>query len=454
MTSNSDFRNTRRAGVLLHPTSLPSGKFDKDIFRWLDFMAESGLRVWQMLPLGVPQQNRSPYQCLSSFAVNPLLLPNHYLTEPDFSDPDFINWHQTQSDWIDDYSLFQIIKQQQNQVAWFDWPDEYRFRQKDSLEKLHQEYHETIQHIQWEQYKLYQFWQEVKQYAAERQILLFGDLPIFVAADSADVWSNPECFLLEDNGKPRFVTGVPPDYFSATGQRWGDPHYNWDYLSEHGFDWWIKRIQHHLEWFDLLRIDHFRGLESAWMIYASCDTAIDGHWEKVPGDQFLEKLHETIHDLPLIAEDLGIITDEVRELKKKYGLPGMSVLQFSFDQMPDNPHKPENINTDCVAYTGTHDNDTTQGWFNSLSESEQNNVLQMLGITETDKVVNTLIKQAMDSRACMAIIPLQDFLGLDSTARMNTPGIAENNWLWQFSWKDIDADLIQSIQQTVKDSKR
>ncbi len=451
---NAGSTPTHRAGVLLHPTSLPSGKLDDDAFRWLDCMAEAGLSVWQMLPLGVPQEHKSPYQCLSSFAINPLLLSDHYLEEVDASDPHFINWCRVQSHWLDDYSLFIILKKKYDQTAWFDWPEEFRFRDKNSLNKIRQKQKEDVLAIQWQQYQLYQFWQKIRHYAQEREISLFGDLPIFVATDSADVWANQEYFLLDHNGKPKFVTGVPPDYFSATGQRWGNPHYNWDYLKAHDFDWWIKRIEYQFEWFDFLRIDHFRGLEAVWMIDANSDTAVDGHWEKVPGDAFLAKLLHNNSNPGLIAEDLGIITDEVRSLRKKYNLPGMSVLQFGFDHMPDNPHKPENITPDHVAYTGTHDNDTTQGWFGSLQANEQQNVMQMLGINHPAEVVDTMIQNAMNSKACMAIIPLQDFLKLGSEARMNTPGIAENNWHWQFSWDDIDTTLLHSIRKAVVNGNR
>ena len=451
---NPGLTQARRAGVLLHPTSLPSGKLDEDAFRWLDVMAEAGLSVWQMLPLGVPQEHNSPYQCLSSFAINPLLLADHFLDEVDALDQHFNDWNQLQSHWLDDYSLFVLLKKKHNQAAWFDWPEEYRFRDKDSLDRIKEEHKKDILAIQWQQYQLSQFWQEIRHYAHVRGITLFGDLPIFVAIDSADVWSNRECFLLDSNGKPQFVTGVPPDYFSATGQRWGNPHYNWDYLKEHDFDWWIKRIEYQFEWFDFLRIDHFRGLEAVWMISANSDTAVDGHWEKVPGDAFLARLLHNKENQGLIAEDLGIITDEVRSLRKKYNLPGMSVLQFGFDQMPDNPHKPENITSDHVAYTGTHDNDTTQGWFDSLQAEEQQNVMQVLGIDQPSEVVDRMIQNAINSPACMAIIPLQDFLKLGSEARMNTPGIAENNWHWQFSWNDIDTKLLHSIREAVINGKR
>ena len=306
-------------------------------------------------------------------------------------------------------------------------------------------------------------------------ILLFGDMPIFVAHDSADVWAHPELFLLDTDGNMKAVTGVPPDYFSETGQRWGNPHYDWDAMRKDDFAWWKSRIHHHLELFDLVRIDHFRGLEAAWVINASCETAVDGHWQKIPGDELLASIKSSIgnHDdwLPFVAEDLGVITPEVTALRKKYHLPGMSILQFGFDAFEDNPHKPQNITEDTVVYTGTHDNDTTKGWFNSLDDDVKNHVLKTLNLpivnasevedsdvdnpqthssTEdrtscwydnvdvADFVVERLVDNAMHSRANICMIPVQDCLHLDSSARMNIPGTTTGNWQWQFQWEQIE----------------
>jgi len=446
--------HTRLAGVLLHPTSLPSGKLDKDAFRWINFMAEAGLCVWQVLPLGVPQQNRSPYQCYSAFAMNQDLLDKAEYQYSNVGQSSFKQWCEKEQHWLDDYALFMVLKQEFEQHAWYDWPDKYKNRHKEALEGFQQTQQEAIDTIRWQQFCLYQRWYELRQHAKENGILLFGDMPIFIAHDSADVWVHRQSFRLDDDGSPSVVAGVPPDYFSETGQRWGNPHYNWQSMQKDGFDWWLKRLHNHLELFDLVRIDHFRGLEAVWVIPSSCETAIDGTWEKVAGDKLLQRLHEEMGDIPIVAEDLGIITDEVNALRKKYHLPGMSVLQFAFDQFSDNPHKPENITYDRIVYTGTHDNDTTTGWFNSLDQSTQQFVMEKLNIHEPDTVCDAVIDSALKSEGRLAIIPLQDLLHLDSQARINIPGISENNWTWQFHWQDIPENLAVETRRRLKESSR
>jgi len=280
-------------------------------------------------------------------------------------------------------------------------------------------------------------------------------MPIFVAYDSADVWANQSLFRLNDQGQPTVVAGVPPDYFSETGQRWGNPHYDWNAMQADGFAWWLQRLQHHLDWFDMVRIDHFRGLEAVWIINADCETAIDGYWEKTPGDALLQQLQDQMGtNLPLVAEDLGIITPEVTALRDKYQLPGMAVLQFSFDHFDDNPHKPKNMPANCIAYTGTHDNDTTQGWLNSLSEGERHHVMHQLQIGDESQALNAMIDTIMHCNANLAIFPLQDLLGLGSEARMNTPGVAENNWQWQLTVHQLTDSLAHSLQQRITDAGR
>ncbi|MCW8887517.1 MAG: 4-alpha-glucanotransferase [Gammaproteobacteria bacterium] len=285
-------------------------------------------------------------------------------------------------------------------------------------------------------------WQEIRDYCQQRNIQIFGDLPIFVAHDSADVWAHQDLFLLDHDGQPTVVAGVPPDYFAETGQRWGNPHYNWEAMERDNFKWWIERFHYNLDWFDLLRVDHFRGLEAVWMIDAQCETAVDGYWQKVPGEKLLDALQQEMQEkgrtLPLVAEDLGIITDEVRALKRKYHLPGMSVLQFGFDEFDDNPHKPKNVDSETVVYTGTHDNDTTLGWFNSLTPETQQYVLNNLGLESGERIVEKMIEMILLTDATLAIVPFQDFLRLGSEARMNTPGTTENNWLWQLTWEQVD----------------
>ncbi|WP_457676461.1 4-alpha-glucanotransferase [Thiolapillus sp.] len=442
----------RRAGVLLHPTSLPSGTLD-DADAWLDFMTASGLSVWQMLPLGVPQADLSPYQCLSAFAVNPALLPD--LPPLDREDPGFADFREQESHWLDDYALFLCIKKAQDQRAWYDWPEVYRWRDAQALADFRRHHGEELQAVCWEQYQLHRRWQALRRQAGERNIRLFGDMPIFVAHDSADVWACPRRFLLDEEGQPAWVAGVPPDYFSATGQRWGNPHYDWDYHREEGFKWWLARLNHHFRWFDLVRIDHFRGLQAVWMIPAGDKTAENGHWQEVPGDELLAALARGIHPLPLVAEDLGIITPEVKALKEKYRLPGMAVLQFAFDHFEDNPHKPVNINPDCVAYTGTHDNDTTLGWYRSLDKQTRQLVHRMLSLEPGDDIVDAMLHTLFHTRASLAIAPMQDFLKLGSEARMNTPGVAEGNWRWRLEPQAISTPgLTEHIREQVSHSNR
>jgi 4-alpha-glucanotransferase len=448
----------RRAGVLLHPTSLPSGRLDDDVERWLQCLDDSGFSVWQMLPLGEPQDGLSPYQCSSAFAMNPNLLA--HLSAVNTLDHGFVEFCQQQQFWLDDYALFKVLKKHFDGISWSEWPDDWKFRQPQQMQQAHQQFETAITELKWQQYQIHLRWQQIKLTATEKNILLFGDMPIFVAYDSADVWAHPEWFMLDEDGKMTIVTGVPPDYFSTTGQRWGNPHYNWDAMQNSGFSWWMCRIKHHFEQFDLLRIDHFRGLESAWMINADCETAVDGHWQQVPGDALLEKINNDYHQLPLVAEDLGIITPQVTELRKRYGLPGMSILQFGFDEFEDSPHKPQNIAEDNVVYTGTHDNDTTIGWFNSLQDHIKNNVLQKLNITSNNeqniaqRVLQVLIAQAMSSRASLCVIPMQDFLGLDTEARMNVPGTINGNWQWRFQWQQLDNNRINIMKEQIENTHR
>jgi 4-alpha-glucanotransferase len=458
---STDMRQ-RRAGVLLHPTSLPSGVLDADVDKWLKFMADSGLSIWQVLPLCEPQLGLSPYQCSSTFALNTALLADY--PEYNKDDANFAGFCEQQKFWLDDYVMFKVLKHHFHDAPWSEWPSKWKFRDSETLDNVKHQHFQAITDLKWEQYQLYSRWQQIHQDARQKGILLFGDLPIFVGHDSADVWAHPEWFLLDSQCNMEVVTGVPPDYFSETGQRWGNPHYNWDAMLEDDFVWWKARIKHHLDMFDLLRIDHFRGLEAAWMIDASCETAVDGYWKHVPGDKLFAELQSDqkgSDQLPFVAEDLGIITPEVTALRKKYNLPGMSILQFAFDEFEDNPHKPRNIGVDQVVYTGTHDNDTTKGWFNSLEDRVKNYILSTLGLDDetdnphvTDIVIETMISNAMSSKASICIIPMQDCLHLGSEARMNTPGTVTNNWKWQFTWQQIESDMVEKIHQRVEKSQR
>ncbi|CAG0878761.1 unnamed protein product [Cyprideis torosa] len=407
---------------------------------------EAGLSVWQVLPLGVPQAGGSPYQCDSAFALNPELFPSECLPDMDLQNPDYTAWASNHGFWLNDYALFATIKNHFDNKAWFDWPEEFRRHHGETLDAFSKDHREDINVVCWQQYCLYKHWQKVRNYAREKNIYIFGDMPIFVAHDSADVWAKSEYFLLDENGHPEVVAGVPPDYFSKTGQRWGNPHYNWDRLKEIGFDWWKERIRAHFECFDIVRIDHFRGLDSVWEINASCETAIEGQWISVPGDELLASLSDNGTQLQLVAEDLGLITPEVTALRHKYHLPGMAVLQFAFDDFEDNPHKPKNMTPNTVAYSGTHDNDTTAGWFFSLDQDYRNHILNLTGAVDESQLVDTIINIVLESAANLAIIPLQDFLGLGSDARMNTPGTVENNWRWRYQAEQLNPELAARIK--------
>jgi 4-alpha-glucanotransferase len=454
----------RRAGVLLHPTSLPSGLLDRDVERWLGLMEGAGFSVWQVLPLGEPKAGLSPYQCISAFAMNPALLADYPAL--DKTVPGYIDFCTRNHDWLYDYALYKVLKQMFNDAPWYEWPDEWKYRQPHAMKRAFDEFRDYVAESSWEQFQLHQRWREIKDKANHKGIRLFGDIPLFVAHDSVDVWAHPEQFLLDRKGMMTVVAGVPPDYYSATGQRWGNPHYNWEVMRQENFSWWLARINHHLDEFDILRIDHFRGLESSWVIDASCDTAVDGHWERMPGDELLSRIHEDIGYLPIVAEDLGIITKEVKALRKKFRLPGMAVLQFGFDEHHDNPHKPHNIEEDTVVYTGTHDNDTTKGWFNSLNKDDKNYVLQTLdlhgyghntGSDEegvADQVLEKLIDNAMYSKASLCMLPMQDCLHLDSEARMNVPGTIHGNWSWSFDWEQVSDDMAADMRLRMEQANR
>lgn len=443
----------RQAGVLLHPSSLPSGRVDEDARRWLDWLASAGMGVWQMLPLGVPLAGISPYQCASAFALNPELFPKK-LPAVRSNDAAFKLWYQRQQHWIDHYALYMVLKQHHEWAAWMDWPVALRQRDPATLLKFGQTHRTQIKNHIRLQYQLYAYWQNLRRYASEKQINLFGDMPLFVAHDSADVWAHPECFLLDAAGQPTLVAGVPPDYFSETGQRWGNPQYNWDYMLQTDFVWWRERLRYHFEFFDLVRIDHFRGLAASWMIPASSPTAMEGYWQNVPGAALLQRIHDEMGDVPLVAEDLGLITEDVIALRQQFHLPGMSVLQFAFDGFADNPHKPQNVVEDRVYYTGTHDNNTLKGWYAALDSTEQTNVLATLNIRDASQLTMAMIDIVLASPAGLAMIPLQDLLGLDGSARMNTPGTIEGNWLWRFHWADLPQEMAVNLRHQLQRTER
>ncbi|OGU21607.1 MAG: 4-alpha-glucanotransferase [Hydrogenophilales bacterium RIFOXYD1_FULL_62_11] len=444
----------RCAGLLLHPTSLPSGTLE-DAGRWLDFLQAAGVSIWQMLPLGLPLTGLSPYQCASAFAVNPALFPATSRVDMRRFSP----WHRSQAHWLDDYARFIVIKAQRQGAPWTDWPLALRDRDPATLAAFDRAHGDALREVMHTQFRAAVFWRELRAEAAQRGVKLFGDMPIFVAHDSADVWAKRELFLLDADGQPSVVAGVPPDYFSETGQRWGNPHYNWAAMQADNFAWWRARLAAHFEWFDWVRIDHFRGLAAAWTVPANEPTAIHGQWVPSPGAELLQAVADEMGELPLVAEDLGVITPDVTTLRHQFGLPGMAVLQFAFDAHADNPHKPENVMLDTVYYTGTHDNDTALGWLRALPHSARQHVCWQLGLGEAEtvsdeQIADAMIRTVLHSRAALAMLPLQDVLHLGSAARMNTPGTENGNWTWRFDWADLPADLAPRLLQQLQHSDR
>ena len=470
----------RRAGVLLHPTSLPgpfgNGDMGHEAYRFIEFLHECGFKVWQMLPLGPPHEDKSPYQCLSSYAGNPALISLNWLEDKEWLNRKKItigktennyrrsclqqaceNFYQMNGDidniwnkkivdfiqhhasWLNDYALYMALKSRNQNKPWYEWADAERHRDTETLDNARTELHNVIKQIFFEQFIFFTQWQEIRDYAKQYKIELFGDIPIFVALDSADVWAQRENFLIDSDGKMEFISGVPPDAFSETGQRWGNPLFNWDYMKKTNFIWWKNRVATQLKLFDMVRIDHFRGLQACWQIPQEDDTAIHGEWVKVPGREMLEVLYETFHHLPLVAEDLGVITDDVTELKNDFNLPGMKVMQFAFDGNNNNPHLPHRLEISDVVYTGTHDNDTTLGWVQNEKNYNKNYFEQYCGIEHesAEQGVWSMIRLAMTSVSFLCILPMQDVLMLDSKSRMNIPGTVGENWGWRFKWQQV-----------------
>ncbi len=481
---------------MLHPTSLPGrwgiGDIGPTAFRFVDFLSASGNKLWQILPLGPTGLGNSPYQCLSSFAGNPLLISLDVLVEegllqtsdleadgppPEFpmdhvdyqavrefklpvlersyrrfksEAPDthvkaFDEFCEAHQEWLDDYALFMSLKERYGGISWSEWDGEIAGRRPGAVDYWRHRLARRIEIRKYYQYLFFRQWGNLRKHANDQGIQIIGDMPIFVAYDGADVWSNPELFHLDENGRPTAVAGVPPDYFSETGQLWGNPLYRWDRMAANGYAWWIKRLEATLRMVDIVRLDHFRGFEAYWEVPAGEKTAVGGHWVKGPGRKLFHQLEEALGELPVIAEDLGVITPEVEELRDEFERPGMKVLHFAFGDDADNPYLPHNYEYNCVAYTGTHDNDTTLGWFNSIDEGEREWVLRYLGRDGSD-ICWDMIRLALASVAKMAIFPLQDALRLGSEARMNRPGTTEGNWTWRFREEALNDGLSQGLK--------
>ncbi len=470
----------RSSGILLHPTSLPGnygiGDLGDSAYRFVDWLEAQGQSIWQVLPLGPTSYGDSPYQTLSAFAGNPNLISLDKLVEDgllekgDLVDvPPFprervdfgwiIPYHNQKlalaqhnfaggasphlnndyeafvnenSAWLDDFALFAALKRQHKLRPWIEWESSLLRRDKQTLAEAKKSCDDQINLERFRQWLFFRQWDALKAYANSRGLQLIGDLPIFVAHDSADVWANQHEYFLDGLGNPTVVAGVPPDYFSPTGQRWGNPLYRWEVMAAEGYQWWIHRIKMLLRLVDFIRVDHFRGFEAYWEIPASEATAIKGEWKAGPGASFFHALKRALGDLPIIAEDLGLITPAVEKLRDDFGLPGMKVLQFAFSD-PANPFLPHNHPRNCIVYTGTHDNNTTRGWWDSeVDESARTFVKDYLGHDIHD-IVWTLARVGMRSPAQAFVMPMQDLLGLAADARMNTPGAAAGNWIWRFT---------------------
>jgi 4-alpha-glucanotransferase len=463
----------RRAGLLLHPTSFPGpfprGDLGHEAYRFIEFLAAAGCTVWQMLPVGPTGDGSSPYQSTSSHAGCRELISldwlrdRGWLTEVDparsrdehletaamafAAQPadDYPAFCAREAHWLDDFALSTVIKAQQGGRGWTAWPEPLRRRDPDALADVRQRLHGRLQRVYFEQYAFFSQWQELRAYAHQHGVHLFGDMPLFVAHDSADVWAAPQAFLLHADGQPHYVAGVPPDYFSADGQRWGNPQYHWDWHLAGNFAWWRARIGTLAQRFDLLRIDHFRGLQAVWMIPGEAPTAANGTWHEVPGAALLAAVRQDFPDLELVAENLGIITPEVEALRRRFGLPGMVVLQFAFDGDGSNPHLPHNHARDDLVYTGTHDNDTTLSWYTAAPQAVRERALDYLGLPGED-MPQPLIRAALASVAELAVLPVQDLLGLDGAARMNTPGTLRGNWTWRLA----PGELVDSAAERLR----
>ena len=494
-------KQKRFAGILLHPTSLPGpygvGDLGPAVDVFLDGLAAAGQSIWQVLPLAPPSYSGSPYDALSAFAGNPLLISPELLYEdglldgweleefPGFSldkvDFDAVRpwkeallrrtwgrladrrpdlreemaaFHQDpeQQGWLGDWTLFSALKSRYDGRAWVDWEPGLRRRQRAAMASARQELSDEIAYHEYLQFQFFRQWGRVREMASERDIRIMGDIPIYVSHDSADVWAHPELFDIDSEGHPIHVAGVPPDYFSKTGQRWGNPLYRWDYLADTGYAWWIDRLRANLRLADLVRLDHFRGFAAYWKIDAVEETAINGTWEDGPGKALFDAIEGALGSLPLVAEDLGEITDEVHALRDALGLPGMRVLQFGFGE-PDSIHAPHHLSTDTIVYTGTHDNDTLVGWYQSLDDGMRHKVRTYLG-ADDGGVPWGVIRQAYTSVSELAIVPVQDLLGLPAEARMNTPGEPSGNWQWRLRDGEWTRDKIERLRRLTELSDR
>ena len=487
----------RRNGMLLPIASLPSpygiGGFSKEAYEFIDLLEETGQKLWQILPLGPTSYGDSPYQSFSTFAGNPyfidldtlaekgwltkeaceasdygdnesyidygriynsrfVLLKQAFLNSDILSDEKFTEFCKANQHWLPDYALYMALKNQNDGKSWIEWEEEIRLRKPEAVECYKKELEEECNFYEFLQYEFHEQWTKVKEYAHKKGIQIVGDVPIYVAFDSADTWANPELFQLDEKNLPLGVAGCPPDAFSATGQLWGNPLYNWAYHKKTGYDWWLKRIAYCFDLYDIVRIDHFRGFDEYYSIPYGDETAVNGHWEKGPGMDLFDTVKEKLGELDIIAEDLGFLTESVFQLLKDSGYPGMKVLQFAFDPSEDSDYLTYKYQRNCVVYTGTHDNDTTAGLFEKLSDGDREVALRYMNSFYTPKEEQhwDLIALAMRSTADTCIIPVQDFLGLGSEARINMPSTLGDNWKWRMTKGAFSEELKEKIRRMTK----
>lgn len=497
---------TRSSGILLHPTSLPGpwgiGDLGPEAYRFVDFLSSAGQSWWQLLPLGPTGYGNSPYMCFSAFAGNPILispaqlveeglLERKVLNKPSSFSSDYVDYgaviqkkrqllqqsyetfqaeasathrqafqifREKHAAWLEDYALFMALKETHKGQAWTKWEEDLILRKPTVLQRQSRQLREPINFHRYAQYLFFQQWATLRQYARAKDIKIIGDLPIYVAHDSSDVWSHPDRFFLDEKGLPTVVAGVPPDYFSATGQRWGNPIYRWEIRDQSGFQWWVDRFKATYDLVDLIRVDHFRGFESYWEIPASEPTAMNGRWVKSPGRELFTALTKALGELTIIAEDLGVITPEVEALRNEFGFPGMKILQMAFGHDPKaHDYRPHHFTHNCTVYTATHDHNTTVGWFTSdpgtettqtQEEIEEERTCALRYLNSDGREIHwDFIRLALSSVAKLAIFPLQDILGLDSNYRMNRPGTAKGNWEWRFKKTQLTDEVSRRLRE-------
>jgi len=485
----------RSSGILMHISSLPSkhgiGDFGPEAYRFVDFLHDSGQKFWQILPIGPTSYGDSPYQSLSTFAGNPFFIDlkalhkSGLLRKKDFKKRDFgqkataIDYKKVQKEklqllrlafakidpkqskkikafakanqsWLIDYTLFMALKQHFDQKSWQEWPVKLKNRQTKSIKKAYKEHADEIKFWQFVQFHFFQQWNQLKAYANKKNVEIIGDIPIYVAEDSADVWANPQLFLLDKTKQPTYVSGCPPDAFSEEGQLWGNPIYNWKLMEKQGFKWWINRIKASFELFDVVRIDHFRGFEAYWSIPGNAETAATGEWIKGPEMKLFSAIKKELGELRIIAEDLGFLTQEVVDFKNATGYPGMKILEFAFDSKEESTYLPHTYETNCFAYTGTHDNDTVLGWFKSTPKSDIKKAIDYLQLTPGEGYHWGFIRGIWSSVAVVAIAQMQDFLGLGNKSRMNTPSTIGYNWVWRMKPNQLTKKLTKRTKKITK----